>query len=84
MKWGFWEPAEGYRPAKGGVSLMSHSNGSVAHGWSECISLQVITKLNADSLEGLSELGQKEYVCRSRHLPLVGGRWARSLFLCCC
>jgi hypothetical protein len=39
-KWGFWEePQTGMRSREtdvGGVSLMSHSNGSVAHGWSEC------------------------------------------------
>lgn len=40
-RWGFWqEPQTGMDQRKsdiGGVSLMSHSNGSVAHGWSESV-----------------------------------------------
>ena len=40
LKWGFWEEGKvGWKGrkgrGKGGVSLMSHSNGSTAHGWSE-------------------------------------------------
>nr|WVH01958.1 uracil phosphoribosyltransferase [Naematelia aurantialba] len=43
-RWGFWaEPQTGMgsRSGGGGVSLMSHSNGSVAHGWilKDCPSL---------------------------------------------
>jgi hypothetical protein len=34
-KWGFWEEGDDLTPVKGGVSLLSHSNGSVAHGWRE-------------------------------------------------
>jgi len=33
MKWGFWEEGDDDTPSKGGVSMLSHSNGSVAHGW---------------------------------------------------
>lgn len=33
IKWGFWHPASGSRKARGGVSMLSHSNGSVGHGW---------------------------------------------------
>jgi hypothetical protein len=37
-KWGFWEEGDDQTPSKGGVSMLSHSNGSVAHGWCEyCI-----------------------------------------------
>lgn len=40
-RWGFWEePRTGMCQRKsdiGGVSLMSHSNGSVGHGWSESV-----------------------------------------------
>ena len=32
-KWGFWEEGDDETPSKGGVSMLSHSNGSVAHGW---------------------------------------------------
>jgi hypothetical protein len=41
-KWGFWkegkmdERSGRKRGGWGGVSLLSHSNGSVAHSWSEC------------------------------------------------
>lgn len=35
-KWGFWEEAtEDGRPDQGGVSMLSHSNGSVGHAWRE-------------------------------------------------
>jgi len=34
-KWGFWEEGDDQTPSKGGVSMLSHSNGSVAHGWRE-------------------------------------------------
>jgi hypothetical protein len=34
-KWGFWEEGDDQTPSKGGVSMLSHSNGSVAHGWCE-------------------------------------------------
>lgn len=33
QKWGFWTPGQDGRMARGGVSMMSHSNGSVHHGW---------------------------------------------------
>jgi len=37
-KWGFWEEGDAQTPSKGGVSMLSHSNGSVAHGWRESFS----------------------------------------------
>jgi hypothetical protein len=39
-KWGFWEEGDDDTPTKGGVSMLSHSNGSVAHGWSEPFQVQ--------------------------------------------
>ena len=66
-KWGFWEEAPGLRRAdgviggKGGVSLMSHSNGSVAHGWSEC--LRWIWAALSTSPDGLPEPRTEELFC---------------------
>lgn len=33
VRWGFWEPGQDGRKGHGGVSMLSHSNGSVHHGW---------------------------------------------------
>lgn len=33
QRWGFWEPGDDGPKGRGGVSLLSHSNGSVHHGW---------------------------------------------------
>jgi len=34
-KWGFWEDGGEKGRAKGGVTMLSHSNGSIAHSWGE-------------------------------------------------
>ncbi|WWC92942.1 uncharacterized protein L201_007905 [Kwoniella dendrophila CBS 6074] len=40
-KWGFWDEHARSTSSRGGVSMLSHSNGSVAHGWllKDCPSL---------------------------------------------
>jgi hypothetical protein len=70
-KWGFWEESRSGR-VKGGVSLLSHSNGSIAHGWSEST---LLTRVYVDvrSHEGLSEFGEKILLCGS-HTVLTMGR----------
>lgn len=32
-RWGFWAPGQDGRTGYGGVSMLSHSNGSVHHAW---------------------------------------------------
>lgn len=49
-KWGFWDGSS----RGGGISLLSHSNGSVAHGWSKCnVQPEKPSPLICVSLEGL-------------------------------
>jgi hypothetical protein len=72
-KWGFWD---GRRT--GGMSLMSHSNGSIAHSWRESSALSAWR--THGSAEELSWHDQAEHLCGSR-LLLPVGRGHMSLFL---
>lgn len=63
LKWGFWVGETG----EGGVSMMSHSNGSVAHGWSTRISYPPCPTSYHDtnqgfSTQGLSQSGEEEHI----------------------
>jgi len=73
-KWGFWEEGDENAPVKGGVSMLSHSNGSVAHGWGESPSVKDEEFTLKGSAERLPESGEAEYVRRPSRLLPVGRR----------
>jgi len=80
-KWGFWEEGDDQTPSKGGVSMLSHSNGSVAHGWRECIVFVACGRTLISSTEGLSKPGQAEYFRRSGRLLPLGRRCVSFILL---
>lgn len=75
-KWGFWDgdddeskaPGEGgddREEAIGGVSMLSHSNGSVGHAWSKYLIFgHLFFAVNPrTSIKRLSEFNKKKYIC---------------------
>lgn len=73
-KWGFWEEGDEDTPVKGGVSMLSHSNGSVAHGWGESSGVRNEKMMLTTSAERLPESGKAKYLRRSSCLLPVGRR----------
>lgn len=66
-KWGFWD---GRRT--GGISLLSHSNGSIAHAW--CEPMGSSTRRAHCSVKDFPGYDQAQHICRPRLLLPVGGR----------
>lgn len=74
-QWGFWNGSDDESKAQGeegddrekvigGVSMLSHSNGSVGHAWSEYL---IISHLTFDvnpgtSIKRLSKFNKKKYI----------------------
>jgi len=54
--------------------MLSHSNGSVAHGWGESPSVRDEDFTLTGSTERLPELGEAKYIRRSSRLLPVGRR----------
>ena len=73
-RWGFWEDGGSKGRAKGGVSMLSHSNGSIAHSWGESGGWALRSLIADSSAKRLPVFGQAEHICRPRVLCAVGRR----------
>ena len=74
-QWGFWNGGDDESKAQGGegddrekviggVSMLSHSNGSVGHAWSEYLIISHLTFVvnPGTSIKRLSKFNKKKYI----------------------